>query len=123
MAARPAAAQQELRAMVEREPGAVARQRPRRAGVELARLFVRPERARPRRRTGRARLHKALHGLFARLPRRTLCHEPAAAGPLPDAGQSGGLAGADLCAARRAPGWQPSRWIAVGNDAKTLSVL
>ena len=51
-----------------------------------------------------AALHggKAVHRLSARLPRRTLCHEPAAARPLPDAGQSRGLAGADLCAARRA---------------------
>ena len=44
---------------------------------------------------------QTVHGLFARLPRRTLCDEPAAARPFPDAGQSRWLAGADLCAARR----------------------
>ena len=54
----------------------------------------------PRGRTGDARRRKTVHGLFARLPRRTFCDEPAAARPFPDAGQSRRLAGADLCAAR-----------------------
>ena len=58
-------------------------------------------RRRPRGRTGRARRGETVHGLSARLPRRTFCDEPAAARPFPDAGQSRRLAGADLCAARR----------------------
>ena len=74
-------------------------------------------------RTGRARLRQTLHRLFARLPRRAFRHEPVAARPLPDAGQSRRLAGADLCAARRARGRQPAGRIAVGDDAKALSVL
>ena len=45
-------------------------------------------RRRPRGRTGDAHGGKAVHGLSARLPRRTFCDEPAAARALPDAGQS-----------------------------------
>src|SRR5438132_14280602 len=54
----------------------------------------------PRERTGDARRGEIVHGLSARLPRRTFCDEPAAARALPDAEQSRRLAGADLCAAR-----------------------
>ena len=39
-------------------------------------------------RAGDAHRREAVHRLSARLPRRALCHEPAAARPLPDAGQS-----------------------------------
>src|SRR5207248_1054038 len=61
------------------------------------------ERRWPRGRTGNANGGEIVHRLFGRLPRRTLCHELVAAGPLPDAGQSRGLAGLDLCAARGGP--------------------
>ena len=48
------------------------------------------ERRRPRGRTGGAGRGKTVHRLSARLPRRTLRHEPVAARPLPDAGQLAG---------------------------------
>ena len=71
-----------------------------------------------RRRTGRADRGAAVHRLLARLPRRAFRHEPAAARPLPDAGQSRGFAGADLCAARSAGRRRSAGGIAVGDDAR-----
>jgi predicted YcjX-like family ATPase len=44
-----------------------------------------------------AAIGEAVHRLSSRLPRRAVRHEPVAARPLPDARQSCGLAGADLC--------------------------
>ena len=80
---------------------ALSRERPR---APLAAPWHAPSRhlgrGSPGRRTGGADSRAAVHRLSARLPRRTLRHEPAAARPLPDAGQSRRLAGADLCAAR-----------------------
>jgi predicted YcjX-like family ATPase len=52
---------------------------------------------RPRERAGGADIGQAVHRLSSRLPRRAVRHEPVAARPLPDARQSCGLAGADLC--------------------------
>src|ERR1044072_9509254 len=49
----------------------------------------------PRARTGDAPGGKAVHGLPARLPRRTFCDEPVAARSFPDAGESRRYAGAD----------------------------
>ena len=66
---------------------------------------------------------RAVHRLSARLPRRALRHEPAAARPLPDAGRSRRLAGADLRAARRAGGRHRARRLAVGDDAAALRGL
>ena len=68
----------------------------------------------PRGRTGGAHGRQTVHRLFARLPRRALCDEPAAARTLPDAGQSCRLAGADLCAARRAASTAPRLTVRCG---------
>ena len=74
-------------------------------------------------RAGGADRGAAVHRLSARLPRRALRHEPAAARPLPDAGQSRGLAGADLCAARCAGRRHRARRLAVGDDGAALRGL
>ena len=66
---------------------------------------------------------RAVHRLSARLPRRALRHEPAAARPLPDARRSRGLAGADLRAARRAGRRQRAGGLAVGDDGAALRGL
>ncbi len=66
------------------------------------------------------RRRQTVHGLSARLPRRTLCDEPAAARAFFDAGQSGRYAGADLCTARRRDRRQCARRFAVGDDAAAL---
>ena len=97
-------------------PGAVAR--PARGGVARPSRHVEP--ARPRRRTGRAGGGAAVHRLFARLPRRTFCDEPAAARPLSDARQPRRFAGADLCAARRPHRQCSTRGFAVGDDGAAL---
>jgi predicted YcjX-like family ATPase len=55
-------------------------------GMSISRRFN-PKAARTNRRRSP---RQTVHGLFARLPRRTLCDEPAAARPFPDAGQSRG---------------------------------
>ena len=68
-------------------------------------------------------LRATVHRLSARLPRRTFCHEPAAARPLPDAGRSRRYAGADLCAARRPGRRDSARGIAVGDDGAALRGL
>src|SRR5277367_57837 len=98
MAARSAAAQQELRAMVHRESRAVARGPARKARGAMARATFNVESRRSCRRAGGAGLGAAVHRISARLPRRALCDEPAAAGAFSDAGQSRGFTGADLCA-------------------------
>ena len=82
---------------------ALSRQQPRaRLAARVARAARDARRASARGRAGHADRRKTVYRIFARLPRRALCDEPAAARPLPDAGQSCRLAGADLCAARRA---------------------
>ena len=68
----------------------------------------------------RACRRQTVHGLSARLPRRTFCDEPAAARAFPDAGQSRRFAGADLCAARCRGRRQRARRFAVGDDAAAL---
>ena len=86
----------------QRKPWLVAGAPARAARGAMARASGDAERRRPRGRAGGAGRRAAVHRIFARLPRRTLRHEPASARPLPDAGQPRGLAGADLCAARSA---------------------
>ena len=124
MAARSAAAQQELRAMVAPKASRCRAQQPRAqlAAPWHAHLATLNAEA-PRGRTGRADRGAAVHRLSARLPRRTFRHEPAAARPLPDAGQPRGLAGADLCAARSAGGRHRAGGIAVGDDGAALRGL
>ena len=73
-----------------------------------------------RERTGRADLGKTVHGLPARLPRRSVCDEPVAARPFPDAGQHGRHAGADLCAARCCRRRHRAGRLAVGDDEAAL---
>ena len=67
-------------------------------GLAQAACDTRP--TRKGRRAGDAPVGETVHGLSARLPRRALCHEPAAARPFPDAGRSRRLAGADFLAAQ-----------------------
>ena len=105
-------------AMVAREPRPVAGAATRAACGAMARASCDLERRGPRGRAGGADRGAAVHRLFARLPRRTFCHEPAAARPLPDAGQPRGLAGADLCAARFARRGHRARRLAVGDDVR-----
>src|SRR4051812_21437509 len=105
--------------MVSRKSGAVARRTARTAGCRMAGASRHTPSGRPRERAGDVDIGAAVYRLPARLPRRTLRHEPAAAGPLPDPRQSGGIAGTDLRAAGPA-GRQRPRWLAVGDDAAAL---
>ncbi len=63
-----------------------------------------------------------LHRISARLPRRALRAQPAAARPFPDAGRACGFAGAHLRAARPAGGIAAVR-LAPGDDAAALRIL
>src|ERR1700748_2358136 len=123
MAARPAAAQQNLPAMVGREPRAIAPRATRAARGRLRRPSCDTERRGPRGRTGDANSGKTVYRLFARLPRRALCHEPVAAGPLPDAGQPRGLGGFDLCPAASAARRESPGGFAVVDDGPPLRGL
>ncbi len=102
MAARPAAAGQELPAMVRRVPS------PRRARAAsagrrtVARISGEPRSAGAAGRAGGAARRGAVHRLSRGLSRRALRHEPAAARPLSHAGRSRRLAGAHLLAAAMA---------------------
>ena len=75
------------------------------------------------RRTGGADRGKTVHRLPESLPRRTLRHEPVAARALPAAGQRRRLAGADVCAARRAARRRSAIRFALGDDAAALRFL
>ena len=114
VAARPAAAGQELRAVVGGKPGAVARRAAAAACRRMARASGDALAGREGGRTGGAHRGKAVHGLPESLPRRALRHEPAAARPLPAARQRRRLAGADLRAARRAAGRRGRRPVRSG---------
>ena len=102
VAARPAAADEELRRMVGRDLGAVAAAAPPRPRRRLARASREPAAGGSRGRAGGARGGAAVHRLPAGGTRRAARPEPAAARPLPDAGRSRRLAGAHLRAARAA---------------------
>src|SRR5437763_12046238 len=106
--------------MVGGEPRIVTRGPARKTRRAVARASEDTSARGPRERTGGACRGEIVHGLFARLPRRTFCDEPAAAGPFPDAGQSRRLAGADLCAAGSGGRRQRTRRLAMGDDAATV---
>src|SRR4051812_29587452 len=99
MAARPAAADDKLRAMVRRYAQALALRSARRARRALAPTFGDTQSRRARERAIRAAGCGAVHRLSQGLSRRTVCHAPVAPWPFPDAGRPCGLSGAHLRAA------------------------